>query len=112
MSRTFNLLLVDDEPMVHELFKLSLRKEVKKNIFRIFHFNNGKECLDFLEDDIHDIHLMVVLSDINMPVMDGFTLLERLNESHSELDVMIITAYGTLEYAEKAKSLGAIPIWN
>lgn len=102
----FHIHFVEDEEEMQTLFTFNFRKEIKKGIFKITFSNNGQECLDFFEtSESRDIGL--VLSDINMPIMDGLSLLENLKTNHPELPVYMVSAYETGEYINKAEELGA-----
>ena len=75
------ILVVDDEPDVEALIAQSFRRKIRKKEIEFVFAQDGKHALEVLAQD-PDID--IVLSDINMPRMDGLTLLERLNELHSE----------------------------
>ena len=103
----YSLLVVDDEDGVHKIFKAIFRKEVKKNILDIYYFFNGKECLDFLENEEHQKKVFLILSDINMPVMDGFALLEIVKKKFPVIEIYMITAYESKDYINRIEQLGA-----
>jgi CheY-like chemotaxis protein len=72
------------------------------------HFaNSGKEALEKLGSNIEPT-LIVILSDINMPGMDGLTLLREIKARRPDLPVMMVTAYGDDERRRLAEELGAI----
>ena len=97
---------VEDEEEMQILFTFNFRKEIKNKIFKITFSNNGQECLDYFQtEESGDIKL--VLSDINMPVMDGLSLLEELKKIRVDLPVFMVSAYETGEYINVAKKLGA-----
>jgi CheY-like chemotaxis protein len=67
---------------------------------------SGAEALDWLAEKIHPA-LLAVLSDINMPGMDGLQLLGKIKQRRPYLPVMIVTAYGDDERRRRARELGA-----
>lgn len=111
-SKPFKMAVVDDEAGVHKIFKAFFRKDIKNSSVELFHFVNGKECVDFLRDKRDEISIILVLSDINMPIMDGFTLLEILKKDFPEIEVDLITAYEGSEYSEKGLELGAHHVYT
>ena len=71
------------------------------------HFaNSGEDALDKLAGGVEPT-LIAILSDINMPGMDGLDLLAEVKRHHPELPVMMVTAYGDDERRRRAKELGA-----
>lgn len=101
---TAKLLVVDDEPDLEVLIRQKFRRQVRKKIYDFYFARNGFEALRML-DEHPDID--VVLTDINMPEMDGLTLLVRLNELNPMIKAIIISAYGDMENIRTAMNRGA-----
>ena len=101
-----SILVVDDEPDVAELFRQRFRREARQGTY-VLHFSySGEEALAKLDDGIRP-QLIVILSDINMPGMDGLALLGEIKQRWPELPVMMITAYGDDERRRRADEYGA-----
>ena len=98
------ILVVDDEPDVGSLIRQKFRKKIRDKEYRFIFASNGVEALQKLQDD-GDID--IVLSDINMPEMDGLTLLSQINDLNVRLKAVIITAYGDMENIRTAMNRGA-----
>ena len=98
------ILVVDDEADLEVLIKQKFRKKIRENVYEFIFAMNGIQALLQLEEH-QDVDL--VLSDINMPEMDGLTLLSRLSEKHSLLKSVIVSAYGDMENIRAAMNLGA-----
>lgn len=98
------ILVVDDEADLQVLIKQKFRKQIRNNVYEFIFALNGNEALDQLEKHT-DVDL--VLSDINMPEMDGLTLLSKINEQHSILKSVVVSAYGDMENIRTAMNLGA-----
>ena len=98
------ILVVDDEPQVERLILQLFRRQVRKKEYEFAFARNGKEALDLLEqqDDIE-----MVLSDLNMPEMDGLTFLSRLKEIQPDMKAVIVSAYGDMKNIREAMNLGA-----
>jgi CheY-like chemotaxis protein len=101
-----SILVVDDEPDVPELFRQRFRRDVRQGTYVLHFAASGEEALQQLADDIQP-ELIVILSDINMPGMDGLTLLSEVRKRFPDLPVMMITAYGDDERRRRADDLGA-----
>ena len=101
-----SILVVDDEPDVAELFRQRFRREVRQGTYVLHFAASGEEALDKLADGIEP-QLIVILSDINMPGMDGLTLLREIKQRRPELPVMMVTAYGDDERRRRAGEYGA-----
>jgi CheY-like chemotaxis protein len=103
---SFSILVVDDEPDVAELFRQRFRREIRQGTY-VFHFAlSGEEALARLAGEIEP-QLIVILSDINMPGMDGLALLRKIKKLHPDLPVMMVTAYGDEERRRRAGEYGA-----
>jgi sigma-B regulation protein RsbU (phosphoserine phosphatase) len=89
------ILVVDDEPDLEQLILQKFRKQIREEVFTFKFAGNGLQALDRLaEDDAIDL----VLTDINMPEMDGLTLLTRIKEKENPLlRAVIVSAYGDIE---------------
>lgn len=98
------VMVVDDEADVRMLFEQRFRKEVRAGLIEFYFALSGQEALDFLETHEEDL---LILSDINMPGMNGLDLLARIKTDRPDLPVVMITAYGDPETRRRAKELGA-----
>jgi phosphoserine phosphatase RsbU/P len=101
---TLKILVVDDEPDLEPLILQKFRKRIRNGEMDFAFARNGVEALRMLETD-PDIQL--VLSDINMPVMDGLTLLSRLNEMPRLLKTVVVSAYNDMMNLRVAMNRGA-----
>ena len=101
-----SILVVDDEPDVAELFRQRFRREARQGTYVLHFAASGEEALDRLAGAIMP-ELIVILSDINMPGMDGLTLLGEIKRRWPELPVMMVTAYGDEDRRRVAGDLGA-----
>ena len=98
------ILVVDDEPDLEVLIKQRFRKKIRENEYSFVFAANGRHALEQLQAH-QDVD--IVLSDINMPEMDGLTLLSELSDNHSLLKAIIISAYGDMENIRVAMNRGA-----
>jgi two-component system, response regulator, stage 0 sporulation protein F len=100
-----SILIVDDEPDVAELFRQRFRREARHGEYVLHFAASGEEALQRL-DEIGP-ELIVILSDINMPGMDGLELLSVIKQRRPELPVVMVTAYGDEQRMRRAEELGA-----
>jgi len=98
------ILVVDDEPDVEALVTQKFRRQMRKGEMDFIFAHDGQHALEVLDGDM-DIDM--VLSDINMPRMDGLTLLDRLSELHGHLKTVIVSAYGDMGNIRTAMNRGA-----
>jgi len=99
------ILVVDDEPDLQELIRQKFRNKIKANEYE-FHFaENGVQALEKIANDGA---IDLILTDINMPVMDGLTLLSKINDLNNKLlKSVIVSAYGDMENIRTAMNRGA-----
>lgn len=98
------ILVVDDEEDLEMLFRQKYRQKIRSGEYEMLFALNGQKALETLKEN-PDIDL--ILSDINMPVMDGLTLLSNTKVHNPLLKTVIISAYGDMENIRKAMNLGA-----
>jgi adenylate cyclase len=98
------ILVVDDEPDLETLLTQRFRRAIRKGELTFVFAENGKEALSKLEEHPDTI---MVLSDINMPVMDGITLLGHLGEVDPMLKAVVVSAYGDMDNIRAAMNRGA-----
>ena len=96
----YKILVVDDEQR-HRIGLSNIIKEISPKD-EVYQAKNGQEAYQLVKENKIDI-----ITDIKMPVMDGLKLIECLGEKVSEIKIIILTAYGYFEYAQKAINLGA-----
>lgn len=98
------ILVADDEPDLEALIKQKFRKKIREGIYEFVFAINGKDALDKLavNEDVG-----IILSDINMPEMDGLTLLAKLSESNPLVKTVMVSAYGDMDNIRTAMNSGA-----
>ena len=104
MTQPWRILVVDDEPDLEPLVLQRMRRQIRAGKYQFEFAGNGLEALEKLRaDDTIDL----VLSDINMPQMDGLTLLSQLSSLDQDLRAVIISAYGDMGNIRTAMNRGA-----
>lgn len=104
---TVSILVVDDEPDVVDLFRQRFRREARNGDYALHFAGSGENALQQLRKGIRP-ELILILSDINMPGMDGLQLLHEIGRGWPHLPVMMVTAYGDDERRRKASEEGAV----
>ena len=102
--KTYSILVVDDEPDLEPLMLQRLRRDIRSGRYKMTFARDGVEALEMLEAN-PDIDM--VLSDINMPRMDGLTLLDQIPKVSPNLRSVIISAYGDMKNIRTAMNRGA-----
>jgi CheY-like chemotaxis protein len=102
---SFSILIVDDEPDIADLFRQRFRREVRQGQYVLHFAGSGEEALRRFAEIRPE--LIVILSDINMPGMDGLELLAEIKRRFPGLPVMMVTAYGDDERRRRAAEHGA-----
>nr|MCR4583812.1 SpoIIE family protein phosphatase [Prevotella sp.] len=99
------ILSVDDEMDLELLLTQYFRRKIRKGEYEFFFAHNGLEALTML---VQHPDIEIILSDINMPEMDGLTLLARINEMRNPaLKVIMVSAYGDMGNIRQAMNNGA-----
>ena len=98
------ILVVDDEPDVEALITQKFRRKIRQHEIDFLFARDGEEALQVLADNPR---VDIVLSDINMPRMDGLALLERLSQLDVDLKAVMVSAYGDMLNIRTAMNRGA-----
>jgi adenylate cyclase len=101
---TAKILVVDDEPDLEALLVQKFRKQIRDGAIALLFARDGVEALSTLAEN-PDVDL--VLSDINMPRMDGLSLLAALQEAEEKISTVIVSAYGDMANIRTAMNRGA-----
>ncbi len=101
---TIHVLLVDDEKELKLLILQKFRKQIQKEKFHFTFAVNGSEALAKMEEGLH---VDVILADINMPIMDGLSLIPELNKRDPLLQLVVISTDNDIDSIRKAMNLGA-----
>lgn len=101
---TSTILFVDDEPDLEALILQKFRRQIRDGIVAIMFARDGLEALESLEQNPH---VDMVVSDINMPRMDGLSLLQKLQEAEDKKSTIIVSAYGDMSNIRTAMNRGA-----
>src|SRR5258706_7516926 len=101
---TTRILVVDDEADLEILVTQKFRKQIRDGEFSFLFAHDGVEALSLLEQEPA---IDLVLSDINMPRMDGLALLARLAERDDEFKAVVVSAYGDMANIRAAMNRGA-----
>ena len=100
MAREYmRIMVVDDEQNYRDVLKMILTAKG----YDVDTAGNGQEALDLLEKAAYD----VVIADLKMPVMDGYALLQQIRQRQYDTEVIILTAFGTIEKAVETMKAGA-----
>ncbi len=98
------ILVVDDEPDLEALVRQRMRREIRRGVYQFEFAGNGEEALEVLK---RNAAVDIVLTDINMPRMDGLELLSRMSDLEQELRSVVVSAYGDMKNIRQAMNLGA-----
>ncbi len=101
---TATILFVDDEPDLEALVLQKFRRQIRDGAVQFMFAHDGIEALQSIEDHPH---VDMVVSDINMPRMDGLSLLARLQEAEDKKSTIIVSAYGDMSNIRTAMNRGA-----
>jgi signal transduction histidine kinase len=98
------ILVVDDDLDLESLFRQKFRQQIQQQRLQFVFVHNGVEALEKLETETG---IEVVLADINMPEMDGLSLLQEIKTAYPLVRVVIVSAYADLDHVRKAMNYGA-----
>src|SRR5437879_7939326 len=101
---TATILFVDDEPDLEALVLQKFRRQIRAGAMTFVFAHDGTEALASIEQHPH---VDMVVSDINMPRMDGLSLLAKLQEAEDKTSTIIVSAYGDMSNIRTAMNRGA-----
>ena len=101
---TATILFVDDEPDLQALVLQKFRRQIREGAVTVIFAHDGIEALESIEQHPH---VDMVVSDINMPRMDGLSLLQKLQEAEDKKSTIIVSAYGDMSNIRTAMNRGA-----
>ena len=104
MQPPYKILVVDDEPDLEPLMLQRMRRDIRRGQYEFVFAHDGNEALVRLNEH-EDVDM--VLSDINMPGMDGLTLLEQIPHVYPEIRAVMVSAYGDMKNIRTAMNRGA-----
>ena len=104
MDEPHKILVVDDEPDLEQLVLQRMRREIRRGRYAFVFARNGVEALDRLNEDGS---IDMVLTDINMPEMDGLTLLKQIPSVDPNVRSVVVSAYGDMKNIRTAMNRGA-----
>jgi DNA-binding NtrC family response regulator len=105
-AMTVRVLVVDDEPDVEALFRQQFRREVREGLYLLDFALSGETALHMLDGRAGE-EIILLVSDINMPGMNGLDLLPKVKERRPGLPVFMISAYGDADTVSTARERGA-----
>ena len=101
------ILVVDDETDVEDLFRQQFRRDLRAERFQMDFAFSAADALARIEKP-SAAHLILILSDINMPGMTGLDMLPKVKEMRPDVPVIMITAYGDDKTKQQALDKGAV----
>ena len=101
---TPTILFVDDEPDLEALILQKFRRQLREGLVNFMFARDGLEALESIE---RHPHVDLVVADINMPRMDGLSLLQKLQEAEDKKSTIIVSAYGDMSNIRTAMNRGA-----
>lgn len=102
--KNYKILVVDDESDLELLFNQKFREKIKKGEISFLYAENGAVAVEMLK---HDKSIDIVFSDINMPVLDGLSLLGKMKEAGLTHKTIMISAYGDISNIRTSMNRGA-----
>ncbi len=104
MTTPYKILVVDDESDLEPLMLQRMRRKIRSGQYTFVFARNGVDALEFLT---RDKSIDMVISDINMPQMDGLSLLSEISKLDTDIRAIIISAYGDMDNIRTAMNRGA-----
>jgi len=98
----FKILYVDDDPNMQKMVELFMRKSK----YNLSSAKNGRSALKMLENNSYDL----IITDVQMPELDGLSLIEEIKKQKIKVPVIIVSAFGQESISDKGLKKGAVKI--
>lgn len=106
-QNSLSIAFVDDEKDMLTLIKAYFASEIRSGLIKLACFQSGTELINYIDQRYPPPPFSVIVSDINMPGLDGFDVLKRVKHDYPGMDVVMVSGYDRKDYVEKAYNLGA-----
>ena len=103
-ERPLHIMVVDDEPDIESMVRLRMRRKIRSGEYNFTFACDGRDALEKLSQE-NNVEMLV--TDINMPRMDGLALLDQLAQAHPDMKSIVVSAYGDLKNIRTAMNRGA-----
>lgn len=103
MSSAFKLVVVDDEEAIQFIYESQLEEEIDEGLVDFVYFSRAQQAMDYLEKRGNDTEVLILVSDINMPGMDGVTMAEFISPKYPNIDIYLSSAYNQKDNLERIK---------
>ncbi|MAE73139.1 MAG: hypothetical protein CL675_03525 [Bdellovibrionaceae bacterium] len=100
------ILAVDDSAKMHKILQAKLKSEIAADKIRLQFFADPNTCLKFIKDNKDQQNMILLLSDISMPSLDGFTFLHVARNELPDIQFVVTSAHDSSDFREQAKQLG------
>ncbi len=100
------IMIVDNEADMHYLFSRKFKKEIKAGQVEFIFLMSATEALSYLDSPENNF-IDLIISDINLPIMNGLEMLKIIKEKYAQINVCMLTAHGYDENYKIAKQYGA-----
>ena len=100
------ILAVDDSAKMHKILQAKLKSEIAADTIRLQFFADPNTCLKFIKDNKDQQNMILLLSDISMPSLDGFTFLHVARNELPDIQFVVTSAHDSSDFREQAKQLG------
>ncbi|WII72948.1 response regulator [Bdellovibrio sp. 22V] len=107
IEKPLTVVIVDDESSVGFLSRMKFRNAIQNGTVDLHFFENAAETMKYLESRRKDMDDIIVFTDINMPEVSGYELLEDIREKFPQLPVYMMSAYDDSTSISKSFNLGA-----
>lgn len=107
-----HIAVVDDEAEIETIYQFALREFIRDEKAVLHFFISGQKLLDFLSEKGKEIKILILVSDINMPEMNGIELIQKIRIDFPYIDLYLSSAYDASMYEEQMKKHDVIDFFE